>query len=468
MNAPEWLQRDRLPRWMRVTDAAMAMLAGALLLGSAGSYGYVVEGWSRTVAFACCGVLGAWGLACWAWGRWSRPQVWMAAALLAGVLVSLVHLMPLPSGFGAGIPIWREIMASEASIGAGAPSWRPLALAPEDAWAAWHQLLAMTLFLMGVLPLADRRGPALILCIAVATLSVVGGWMGLWRYLSSGEYRASGIVYNANHHAASVACGLAMAVMLLLNLRGTARVFAGRLLSGTNPIVLALMLVGIAALGWGAAASRASLLAVLVTMAIWGAMTLRRWRRAGGKLARHAIPAGILVGLLALAAAQSAVPTLVERVSAGDATGNSRLQLWSASLHGLGETSYLGGGLYSARPLINRHAGFPLTTIPTYSHNDPLQWVVDLGVPGAAIVLVVGGMAVVVLVRERRRTASTVPRHWLGLQHAALAGIMIAGIHAFFDFHLRVPVVGMQVLTLVALFAGRGPVKVIAFRARNG
>lgn len=111
--------------------------------------------------------------------------------------------------------------------------------------------------------------------------------------------------------------------------------------------------------------------------------------------------------------------------------------------------------------MIDRFANYPLVSVPIWSHSDYIQWLCDLGLPAFAVLVVVAGFLVRscsrVLGKQRTRFSFAQGL----LKRAAMVGAAIALLHAFLDFHLRVPQVCFMVLTLIALSLQSGILKVM-------
>ncbi len=459
----------RLSQWAILSDRVSLWIVAALFAGAFFAEGYAADSVLRTSAWLACAALGCLGIAGWAAGRgdgerWNAAR-WFAALMLAAVGCGALHLIPIAPEHARELsPLWRDILDSLAAGGIAAPESVTLAIAPEHARRALNQLIASALFFIGIVPLASRRSGAVALVSMVAVAAVAEGIVGLFQFLAWGLPRARGAVFNPNHHAATVLMGLPLCFAGLVQWRRLNARFSEDLLGGTNPVLL-LYGVGVAAtLGWLAAFSRSSLLIAILVLAVYVTIEgVGRWRRRERDVRLGIGALAIGTALLAMGAALSAV--LVEGVFArlmdDDAlSGNSRLHIWAASWRGLQETNWLGLGLGGVEFTINRYAEYPLLTIPIWSHNDWLQWVCDLGVPGVVVLMPLLAAFLASATRDyraRRPLAGFADRM---LYRACLAGLATALLHAATDFHLRIPLTGFMVLTLVALVVQSGTLKV--------
>lgn len=457
----------RTPAWQIAGDNAAIALICLLFFGAFFHAGFAGDGMPRALAWCACGVLGIWGAIGWATGRLSEercaPARWMVALMAIAVLVTGVMLVPLPTETVVAIsPLWRGVSENFATAGLTMPERIPLAIAPESGLRAWQQLVAAALFFLGVAVIAGRRSGATWLIAVVCVATVAEGLIGLFRFLVLNAHRANGAVYNANHHAVAVVMGIPLCVAALREWRGRSRMLSSDPLGGGNPVLLFYALLFAAMLGWAAAFSRSSLLFSTLVIVPWGVMEVRAWRSRRGENSpggTWVVGAALLVAALALS--WLFVGGLAERLFRGDAlSGNSRVEIWRATLAGLRESGWMGLGLGGTEFAINRHAGVPLVSIPIWAHNDYVQWLADFGAPAAGVLLVpaVGLALAIWRVLGARREKTTFAER--ALPRACAAGLAIALLHASTDFHLRIPLVGFMALTLLALVLQTGSYRI--------
>jgi O-antigen ligase len=129
-----------------------------------------------------------------------------------------------------------------------------------------------------------------------------------------------------------------------------------------------------------------------------------------------------------------------------------RAAYWLATLKGLAQVPLLGLGLGGAEASINRFLlGRPTSVLAVWSHNDYVQVVSELGLMWTALVLGALGWFLRCFKREWDDGSRILGRRMRGFRRAALAGMAITLVHAFFDFHLRLPIVGFHFLLVGAL-----------------
>lgn len=457
----------RTPAWQAAGDNAAIALLCLLFLGAFFHAGFAGDGMPRALAWGGCGLIGIWGSIGWAAGRLSEdrcaPVRWMMALLLTAVVLSGAMLIPLPRETVLAIsPLWREVAETSARAGVAMPERMPLAVAPESGLRAWNQLVAATLFFLGVSVLAGRRSAAVWLIAILCIATVAEGLIGLFRFLVLNAHRASGAVYNANHHAVAVAMGIPLCVAALREWRGRSRMLSGDPFGGGNPVLLLYALVFAAVLGWAAAFSRSSLLFSTIVIVPWLFVEVRAWRsRRGDAVSSSAWVVGVALGVAALALAWLFLGGLAERLFRDDSlSGNSRLEIWRATLAGLRESGWIGLGLGGTEFAINRHAGVPLVSNPIWAHNDYVQWLADFGAPAILLLALpfTGLLLAAAQVLKGRHGRTTFAER--ALARACLAGLAIALLHASTDFHLRIPLVGFMALTLLALVLQTGSYRI--------
>lgn len=469
-------ERHPLPLWVRIGDNLAEVIVILVLLGGLFCEGYVNESryWMRAWSGFGCALLGMWACVGATQGRWSGPAMriprWIVALFALVILWTGFQLIPLPSSFVTRIsPVWSEIHATYLAADLDFPASIPLAHSPEKGMRAWHQLVAGALFFIGVAQLTTRRTCSMRLITAVALISVVEGYWGL-----SGQYfgknRAIGAVFNPNHHAALAILGMPLFFARIIQWkRFNPAIRDSPIISGTHPFLLFLALGFGALFGWLNSLSRGSILFGGSILVVWAIIEIiGNWRDsridespAPTPMAILLAGAGYMTLLLGLTVVLVSSPLLDNLLSRGtiedELQGRGRLELWKAVFRGLSETPWLGFGLSGTETALNRYTVLPLGTIPIWAHNDYVQMVAELGLPVAAIALillafVLGGLTIQWAAQMRQ-----IP--WtFGLTHrAAIAGVLITLAHAAVDFHLRIPLIGFSFLILLALAVNQGP-----------
>ncbi|CAN5274506.1 hypothetical protein BH09SUM1_BH09SUM1_05510 [soil metagenome] len=450
--------RDPQPSWMRTGDTMALLLIAVVFVMGFFSYGLVRDGSARALAWGACALLCCWSLIGWQARRFEgvefRASRWWLAILAAACVAALAQLVPFPRSVTA---LLSPLKASSIDAISTTANAYPIAIAPEKAMRSVHQLAAAAMFFSGVLLLASRRRASQWLVIIIASAALMEGLIGLVMFVAFGTWRGFGAIYNPNHHATAVAMGLPLYFAALWQWRGRSETLSTPLLGGKNPLLPLYAIGGIAAIGWLASMSRASIGIGAASATLWllyEAYTARNFRE---NLTPAKLATGGALLIVAIIVAGIFFPDFSQRFSRADTlSGNSRLLLWKASLHGLFETRGFGLGLGGAEYAINQHAGYPLVTVPIWSHSDWVEWVSELGIPAF---LGLCGLGVVAI--RKTFAANQEQRRLHGcraglIQRAALCGVAIGLVHAGLDFHLRVPLIGFEMLSLVALFLQSG------------
>ncbi|MCC5877873.1 MAG: O-antigen ligase family protein [Candidatus Sumerlaeia bacterium] len=450
------MSRDTAPTWRRIGDTVVLFILAGVLFLSWFSHGLVEQGIPRLLSWLGVSLVGIWGIIGWAAGEWDRREL-LPAKILVGLLLlatgwGYLQTIPLPSAFVAGLSgPWRDHLNAMVASGLTPPESIPLATAPERALAASHQLLAATLCLIGVAMLATRRRSAACLIGLVAVYGILEGLTGLLHWVTVEGARAHGAIYNPNHWAAIVA---SCSIVALVGLYAwSASKGEDGLLSGRSPLILLLLPIGAAMVAWLAALSRGSAMSLVVVIIPWVALEWagRRDRESGKSLLPTGLAFLALAFLVAIAGAVSLDRLLLRFLDVDLLTANSRILLWMATISGWSEAPLVGLGYGGAEFAINRHAGFPLVSLPGWTHNDPLQWICEWGILGTVLIGLLAVWFSVAAIRIRRERQRYLPFDSGLMNRACWAALAVLLVHSFFDFHLRIPVVGYVALILLAL-----------------
>jgi hypothetical protein len=443
-------------RWLGLV-VVVGVMAGGML-----SYGYAEHGWERGAAWLACAFAGMAGLWWLVMERgWRTPAgafVWVLAAL---VIWGSVQLVPLPTGAAIALnPALGPIVEGMRGAGVPLPETMPLAVQPEDAARSVAQAVACLCFFLAVASVASRRW--VWLAGLAAGISALEGLLGLASMLLGEGSRASGAAYNPNHHAALTLAGLPLLVALLWNRHEARAAVDGEgLLSGRDPGLLGVGLGLAATVGWVGGLSRGSLLLGLPLVVAW--LVWEWWRSLDPErepsgvvqrlLAPTALGLVLAVGLVAATGADGFATRFTGNRHDAAYSASSRPELVAATLKGLAETRFMGLGFHGAEWAISRHVPFPTRLDPVYTHNDWVQLPAELGLLGSLLFVA----ALAYLARQLRRIPSPLANESRRLRAAAWIGLATLLAHAAVDFHLRVPLIGMQALLLVALVSTPTP-----------
>jgi O-antigen ligase len=130
----------------------------------------------------------------------------------------------------------------------------------------------------------------------------------------------------------------------------------------------------------------------------------------------------------------------------------SRWQVWADSVGAAKEYYLTGSGLSSFRYIFPIYRTFGGTLFYSWAHNDYLQALIELGVPGFALVVVLMGLVGLAVSRVRREVAAE-PR--LVYLHAGYTAAAVAvALHSFTDFGLHMPANGALFSVVIGIMVG--------------
>lgn len=305
-------------------------------------------------------------------------------ALFAGavLLLTIVHLVPLPPSIWQALPGREVIRDIDALIGNGDP-WRPLSMAPASTWNALYSLAVPLATL--ALAIQLTRGEHLYLAVLLVLLITISGLIALLQATGSGillyarSSEVSGLFSNRNHQ------GLLLALLLpLLAVVSTVGSREGIAPPWTKIVALGLAVVTVPLIL--VAGSRAALGVMLVAVL---ALPMLRLRDRSGILSHRriwlmgGILAIVLIGGIILFLALSARHSGIDRL--GATAEDLRYPVWGSIWQVL--PRYLpwgtGIGTYATVYQITEPAALLRPTFSNHAHNDYLEILFTAGIPGA-------------------------------------------------------------------------------------
>lgn len=217
-----------------------------------------------------------------------------------------------------------------------------------------------------------------------------------------------------------------------------------RIAYGERRALLLLLAVALSA-GLVATLSRGGFIALAAALAVVWFLAPRRPSVQGLSRLTGGMVVGALVGFFALEAPQwlatqaGAAPSGIDEViSTFGASAASRSELYSLAASSVAAHPWLGSGYLGFRALLEaRRAQVPsygTENITYFAHNDYLQTLLELGIPGAAALVAMVLVPFWIAIRVRSSAPEDVTRL------AALAGIAAMSIHALVDFPFYVPI----------------------------
>ena len=371
----------------------------------------------------------------------------------------------------------RSAAESLIALGATTAVW-PSSLSPfltERALCLWFAYLA--LFYVVVCVAADpgrvERLTRLLFVVAIAA-GLYGSWQwfsGLRELLgaepSLAGIRASGPFGNPNHYAASMemlllcSAGWVGAQWVRLTRESGAsprgflrRARAMRQESAAKTVVVALGMM-VTGLGLIFSLSRSGITAVLVGLAVFAFLARSRsdgsrtdvieLRRDGGpsatrlpREARHGVWAlSLILAAMTLWVGMNPVLQRFEGLTDGSWAESGRQQVWLDSLGAVSDFWATGSGLSTFQHVFPIYRSFGGVHAYAYAHNDYLQILIELGLPGFLLVI---WLMVAVWVHARR-VRKTLQDDGPSLQlHAGYCAAVVAlALHSLTDFSLHLP-----------------------------
>lgn len=209
-------------------------------------------------------------------------------------------------------------------------------------------------------------------------------------------------------------------------------------LSGGRLLVMALALLCLG--GLLLSASRAGTAATFAGVLILGYLLNRgRSRAALGSLA-------IIAGLIGIVVLILAGGAFLHKMALMPSGGFDRVLIWKASLEGVWASPWWGWGLGSFNDIYAIHQPLAVTLPNDKAHSTPLEFIVELGIPGSIPALAVCAIPwayclVGALKRRRHRY----------LPAAAFAISAVAILHSAVDFSLQMPAIAFAVSALLGL-----------------
>jgi|CXWL01.1.fsa_nt_gi O-antigen ligase len=357
--------------------------------------------------------------------------------LLIGVILSLpvLFLLPFPSFVWAWLPGRNAIAAMQTAHSLADSMFKPLSLDPTATWAVLRALLpALALALL--VPQLDhawrRRLLYLVILAGVFTVPLALAQMNggphseLRFYFPTNPQDAVGLFANRNHFAALLVSGLALVGVFLVEdlARPAVRADFGRLKLATW-----ILLAGVLIFGLALSRSRAGVGLALLAMAVCAWMA---WRQLG----RRALPWIAVGGTVALLLGFHVGFVWIADRAQQFFVGDQRWQILGASMSLAREFGWLGvgPGAFPAAYAAYEPIAVLGPRIINHAHNDWLEWWIELGLLLPLIALVFGRW---LLGRVRALVASQDAGGLHLYQHGPLLVVVLAIIHAAFDYQLR-------------------------------
>ena len=404
-------------------------------------------------------------------GRAGSVRAWPRAFGLAVAIMlvyPLLQLIPLPHAVWSALPGhagYAAIVQEFATPGAEGVA-RAISIVPAATEYGWLALLPPLACLVVVPALAPEQVVRLLLAMAV----FVGaeGLLGLLQVGAGADspFRlretqaigvATGTFVNRDHLATLLAMMLPVLVGLLAyDLRRARRGHSWRDESGANAVSRRALVFGSALLVLLCLVftySRAGIATALVGLAFSSILLVGS--RAGRVRARLIV--GVLVVAGIVLAALIGLGPVLERFEPGvlRLSGEGRGSLYAATLRAAIDFLPFGSGLSTFADVFPRFQGGAFGGFIDYAHNDYLQLLMETGVAGVVVVVLLLFTYVTSMRGLLRRQHG---RSFTVLQLAAGIGLLPPMLHAMLDFGLHMPANAIWFATLagVMLHPGMG------------
>jgi O-antigen ligase len=396
--------------------------------------------WAALALCALPAVLGPW--------LFGAVRIWSAAPLIVGVMVAAVLTLLRPLFFPDTAPIRRPpawpafiLFVLYAAIRA------PFAAVPYDAWFEVLRLSSYAAAWWVWTQLAAQHGRWRVILAGVLLSATFMAWYALVQHSQGSrmvlnvvrpvvyQMRASGAYICPNHFASLLeivaAAGLAMACC------GSAGALLRMLGGYTVLISLPPLFLTQSRSGW-----------IAMAVGLFVAAFLSAARRGTRMLAVVVVVAPLLAGGGGWLAWKYS-PMVQARVAEA-LEGNVRLALWRDTLQMVKDSPWWGHGPGSYRwvyPSFKRHMTAYLD--PQFAHNDLLHTVAEHGAVGLALLGAALGLALLPVLRVRRRESDRAA----ALVTAFAAAMLASLAHAMFDYNLQIYANAQALVLLAGLMA---------------
>jgi O-antigen ligase len=408
------------------------------------------------------------GLALLALLVWTRRDVtaglpatlrWGATLLL---LVPLAQLLPIPIAWWALLP-GHGPFAQVLEIAGDSAAWRPISIhaaATQYSWLVMVPCLAVFLAVRQLDRARLRRIAMLFAAVACleALLGILqagstpGSAFQLGNPYAGGA--ATGTYINRNHFAGLIEMAIPMILALwaiemlpAVTHRGDVirahprhadMKFAMRGLFSALTIILLLALV--------LSRSRAGISAGMLAFGLAVVMLVWKYATVQVKVVLAIVAASALV----LAASIGLTPVL-DRFAPDEVAANAggRWALTIDSLHAALALMPLGSGLGTFADVFRRYQGGAIIGFADHAHNDYAELLVELGIAGLAVIVLLGAAFAM---RWRSVMRGKRSRRTRFLQIAAGLGMLALVMHGLFDFNFHIPANAIYFSLLAGIF----------------
>ena len=373
------------------------------------------------------------------------PSRSLFVLVIAGLLLVLLQLVPLPPAMWTHLPGRATIRVGYEALGLALP-WLSLSLTPHETLNAATFALPFLAMLLATAALRETEPGWVVAALIVGTFAGValgavqsaGG--EAWKIYSITNTGAVGFFANRNFFGTLLVLNIPFAAALIGSGK-FANSRSGAALRVLGAAYLLVILIGIV-LNRSLAAA---LIAVPVSVASVALLPFSRaWKWA-------MVALGVVLAI-AFAAALMSAPIKSEIVSADAVSIQTRMTIWAQTWKIVGDTFPFGTGLGSFREVYAFHEDPALVDrwYVNNAHNDYLELVLELGLPG---MILIGGFFAWWLVEVRRVWRS--PHVDLVARATTIASAAILA-HSIADYPLRTAAISSILAFCLGMMANSG------------
>jgi O-antigen ligase/tetratricopeptide (TPR) repeat protein len=334
--------------------------------------------------------------------------------------------------------------------------WQPLSADPEKTFhGALRLSLGLAAVMLAMLAVRDRRDRRFLVA-ALAASAVFQAVYGLAELLSGHEHIfhvpkevhlgvATGTFVNPNHYGTLLSLGMFAVLGLLHDLwRHRDQEDPGRAPKASLAASAAALIV--IALVWSA--SRGALTCAAGGLVIWSLLTLPRLASPGARRVATGLVASLVVILVGGAIWMRPPEPLIDDLARAGLSPENRFEMWGDGAGMVAAFPFAGTGLGTYGTVAELYRSPELNRRPIHAHSDYLEWCVELGVPGGALMIAALGVVAVCAWRLLRRRSER------ALSAALVAGLVALAAHEVVEFSLQLAGVAVPAaLALGALLA---------------
>lgn len=421
---------ERMPAalsWARERGELMAVGAYLAILSL---FGGGLVGWTPGIIVAVAATIVFAVAAAWRDGFVSLARASLAgrAALVGVAVLPFVQILPIPPEMWWALP-GQDLRRAALTLVGAADSWQPLSVEPVSTALIAVLAAGFTALVAMLLRLSDvdfRRALRIVfilslLGIAAGLLQVASGGQFPQPQIDNPEANMLGFYANKNHMALAIASSILLFGLVISRdaMAPNKRRFA---VAGYAAFALICIVTTNSRAGLGL-----GVLAFAIVLA----------DLARGVPLRYRIAAVVGMGaLVAVVLSSSAFETVSDRVEDVGSDLRWRIASWSLPL---AERYWLfggGAGTYKTLFQANEELAWVKPTYVNAAHDDYLQLIIETGLPGCALLLLL-----IVSVASQARTVRALPRRDPRRREAMFgyAVLLLFALHSAVDYPLRRP-----------------------------